>query len=500
MAEINPYTSRQSHLILSVNGPELARSKGQGVVISAVADSITRGVENVAETLTSPFSDNVVRLGVTGLSRAGKTVFITSLVANLMDRGRMPQLTAAANGAIRTAYLQPQPDDTLPRFAFEDHIARLTAPQPSWPAGTRGVSELRLSFRVQPTGLFAGFAGPHTTHLDIVDYPGEWLLDLGLLEKDFRQWSDEVLDRLEGRSEAAEYLARLREAEIEGSLDETKARALAESFTAYLTAARAEGYSDCTPGRFLLPGDLAGSPVLTFAPLPASGRPRGSLAREFERRYDSYKANVVRPFFRDHFAKIDRQIVLIDVLGAIHAGPRAVEDLRQAMADILKAFRPGTNPWLTRLFRGRRVERILFAATKADHLHHSQHAKLTGITEALLREAKDRADFAGAKTDAMAIASLRTTVEDRIEHDGAPLDVVRGRLLSSGKEAAFYPGALPDDPAHLLSPARDGAERWLQADYQVMNFAPQPLTLSPGEGPPHIRLDKAAQFLFGDTL
>jgi predicted YcjX-like family ATPase len=34
----------------------------------------------------------------------------------------------------------------------------------------------------------------------------------------------------------------------------------------------------------------------------------------------------------------------------------------------------------------------------------------------------------------------------------------------------------------------------------VMNFAPAPLTLQPGEGPPHIRLDRAAQFLFGDKL
>ncbi|MEX0368334.1 MAG: YcjX family protein, partial [Ruegeria sp.] len=35
---------------------------------------------------------------------------------------------------------------------------------------------------------------------------------------------------------------------------------------------------------------------------------------------------------------------------------------------------------------------------------------------------------------------------------------------------------------------------------QVMRFAPAPLTLRPGDGPPHIRLDRAAQFLFGDKL
>jgi len=100
----------------------------------------------------------------------------------------------------------------------------------------------------------------------------------------------------------------------------------------------------------------------------------------------------------------------------------------------------------------------------------------------------------------MAIASLRTTVEQTVEHRDGPLNVVQGELLGSGKQAAFYPGDLPRDPSHLLAPAEEGAETWLDADYQVMNFAPAPLTLRPGDGPPHIRLDKAAEFLLGDRL
>ena len=470
------------------------------MVIGTIADQILRGVDAVTDTLTTPFGDPVIRLGVTGLSRAGKTVFITSLVANLMDRGRMPQLVAARDGAIRTAYLQPQPDDTLPRFDFENYLARLTSKEPSWPEGTRQISELRLSLRVQPSGLFSSFAGPRTVHLDIVDYPGEWLLDLGLLDLSYEAWSAAAIARAKGRPLGKAFLADLEGIDPDDDLDEAGGNRLAASFTAHLNASREAGFSDCTPGRFLLPGDLAGSPVLTFAPLPAFSGARRSLGREFARRFESYKRNVVKPFFRDHFAKIDRQIVLVDVLGAIHAGPRAVEDLRSAMAAILGAFRPGRNAFLARIFQGRRVEKILFAATKADHLHHAQHGQLTAITEALLRDAKDRADFAGAQTAAMSIAALRATVEETVQHRDGPLDVVRGRLLETGKQAAFYPGKLPSDPAHLLGPARDGAEAWLDADYAVMHFAPAPLELRPGDGPPHIRLDKAAQFLIGDRL
>ncbi len=465
-----------------------------------MADDLVRGIEGLGGRVGEAFFEPVIRVGVTGLARAGKTVFITSLVANLLDRARMPGLLAEAEGRILAAYLQPQPDVTLPRFDYESHLAALTGPAPHWPESTRAVSELRLSLRVRPAGLLAGMTGPRVVHLDIVDYPGEWLLDLALLDKSYDQWSGEVLDRIAGRAEAEAYLGQ--EAQVDGAaaLQEPAAQGLAESFTAYLHAARKAGFYDCTPGRFLLPGDLAGSPVVTFAPLRAGAAGRGSLRAEMARRYEAYKREVVRPFFRDHFARIDRQVVLVDALDAIHKGPQAVEDMRRAMAEILSTFRPGRNAFLTQLLLGKRVERILFAATKADHLHHAQHGRLTGIMAALLRDARDRAEFAGATTQSMALAALRATVEEQVRHEGEMLDCVRGQLLETGRQAAFHAGELPEDPGQLLSPARAGATEWLGRDYRVMRFAPAPLSLRPGEGPPHIRLDRAAQFLIGDRV
>ena len=473
------------------------------LVISDIADGLTRGVEGVGARISEALFEPVIRLGVTGLSRAGKTVFITSLVANLMDRGRMPGLLAARDGRVDAAFLQPQPNDTLPRFEYESHLGALTGPEPHWPESTRSVSELRLSLRVRPSGLLSGLSGPRTVHLDIVDYPGEWLLDLGLLEKSYASWSEETLRRLENRPIGTDYMTLLGSTDVKAPLDEPVAQNLARTFTQYLHAARIKGFSDCTPGRFLLPGDLEGAPVLTFAPLPSQGAsPRKSLVKEMERRFEAYKARVVRPFFRDHFARIDRQIVLVDVLGAIHRGPAAVEDLRRAMGDILAAFRPGQNTFLSQLLRGRRVDRILFAATKADHLHHNQHGRLSDIMSALLTDARRRADFAGAQTHALTLAALRATTEEVRTHKGEPLDCVRGVLLDEaggrGKTAAFYPGDLPEDPIRLLQPATSGAPAWLDGEYQSMRFAPAARSLKPGEGPPHIRLDEAAEFLIGD--
>lgn len=468
---------------------------------STLTGDLMKGIEAAAQSLGGRGFEPVLRLGVTGLARSGKTVFITALVANLLERGRMGRLRAEREGRIRAVHLQPQPDLTLPRFAFEDHLAALTGPAPHWPASTRAVSELRLSFLLDTPGPLGGLAGQRRLHLDIVDYPGEWLLDLALLDKSYGEWSEARLERMARDPSAAAYLARARAEDGALVHDEMRAQGLAADYRAWLAQAREAGHADGTPGRFLLPGELEGSPVLSFAPLPQPALiPRGSLWREMARRYEGYKDEVVRPFFRDHFARIDRQIVLADVLGAIHGGPRALEDLRQTLSGVLSAFRPGRSRWLAGLLGGRRVERILFAATRADHLHHGQHAALSAITSALLAEARARADFAGAATEAMALAALRATVETEITRDGQTLGAVRGRVGPTGQLAALYAGELPADPARLLAPARAGADRWLDADYALMAFAPARLSRRPGEGLPHIRLDRAAEFLIGDRL
>ncbi len=468
-----------------------------------IADGVWRALEGAQDGVSELLFEPVVRLGVTGLARAGKTVFITALVANLLNRGRMPQLAAAAEGRIAAAFLQPQPDDAVPRFDYEAHLADLSGPEPHWPESTRSISQLRLSLRVRPAGLLSGMTGPRTVHLDIVDYPGEWLLDLPLMGQDYAAWSEATLAaaRAPARAEAAApWLAATEAADPGAALDEVEAKGLAAAFTGYLAHCRDAGLSAMAPGRFLMPGDLAGSPALTFAPLPTPARARsGSLHAAFARRFEAYKRVVVRPFFRDHFARIDRQVVLLDVLGALHAGPRAVEDLRGAMSDILACFRHGSSGWLWPV-TGRKVSRILFAATKADHLHHGQHQALAAITTALLADARARADYRGAETAAMAIAALRATVEQTVEHGGEPVDLVRGRLLETGREAAMYAGELPRDPQHLLAPAKKGEAAWLDGDFSVMRFAPPALSLRPGEGPPHIRLDKALEFLIGDRL
>ena len=105
----------------------------------------------------------------------------------------MPFFDAAAQGRVLRAYLEPQPDDQVPRFDFETHLADLTASPPRWPESTRRISQLRIALEYEPQKFWKRQLGYDRLNIDIVDYPGEWLLDLPLLRLDYRDWSDAAL-------------------------------------------------------------------------------------------------------------------------------------------------------------------------------------------------------------------------------------------------------------------------------------------------------------------
>ena len=183
-----------------------------------------------------------VRLGVTGLARSGKTVFITALVHNLVAGGRLPFFSASAQGRLIRAFLEPQPDDDVPRFAYEDHLATLTGSPPDWPESTRRISQLRLTLEYEPVAFLRRQLGTATQHIDIVDYPGEWLLDLPLLRQSYEEWSQGAIamSRAPERAGfAAEWHAFLQGCDPAAPADEPTAMQGSELFIAYLRRCRA---------------------------------------------------------------------------------------------------------------------------------------------------------------------------------------------------------------------------------------------------------------------
>jgi predicted YcjX-like family ATPase len=481
--------------------------------LTTFGDETRLAIGTIADRTGNLFQPSM-RLGVTGLSRAGKTVFITSLVHNLVHGGRLPMFDAQKSGRIAKAYLEHQPDDAVPRFQYEDHVAALVDER-IWPDSTRAISELRLTIDFESASGWGRLFSRGRLSLDVVDYPGEWLLDLPLLGKDYAEFSRDAMElaELPARADlAARWIELARGVDPDADADEMTARRLAEAFATYLKACKEDGraLSTLPPGRFLMPGDLDGSPALTFAPLPGivEGRARsGSLRAIMERRYEAYKTHVVRPFFREHIARLDRQIVLIDAMQALNAGPDAVADLERALTEILACFRAGRGSLLTDWF-SRRIDRILIAATKADHIHHESHDRLQAIVRRLTDRAIERASFSGATVDVLAMAAVRATREGTVKSGkdvlpviiGTPLagETIGGETFDGSTETAVFPGDLPESAEDVL---RQG-----QADGELIRFVRfrPPRLERTSEGIslslPHIRLDRALQFLVGDRL
>jgi len=118
------------------------------VPISSLTHGAVDAFRNVGD-FASDLVEPTIRLGVTGLARSGKTVFITALVHNLMAGARMPFFDAMAHGSVSRVYLEPQPDDQVPRFDYERHMADLTASPPRWPESTRRISQLRVAIEYE---------------------------------------------------------------------------------------------------------------------------------------------------------------------------------------------------------------------------------------------------------------------------------------------------------------------------------------------------------------
>jgi predicted YcjX-like family ATPase len=471
---------------------------------TALAEWVS-GVADLAELVKG----STVNLAVTGLSRAGKTVFITSLVHNLLSAlhhpHRMPLLKVVGDGRLLAARLAKGKTTTPQRFPYERNIERMAASPADWPARTTDISEIEIDIRFMPGGAL-GFllgrigSGVATLKLRIVDYPGEWLLDLPLLTQSYADWSRATMDLCRRGMRAAiarDFIAFVSDHPHDARASEEDASRAHELYREYLRAARdRNGLSFLQPGRFLDPGSLEGNSYLRFAPLDIPGDVQrmddGTLGALMQRRFEAYKSDVVMPFYEQHFRNYSRQVVLVDVLGALLAGREAFEDTRRAIDAILESFRYGQSGILMRLLRSARIEKVLFAATKADHVPEVQRDHLAALLRSMVALPALDVSGSNAEIDVMALASVISTDEDTQEIEGHRVQVVVGKPVGSDTRAKFFVGNVPARPPRT--------EAWGKPFLNIPVFEPPVIEVLPIEGIAHINLDLALEYLIGGQL
>ncbi|WP_394173957.1 YcjX family GTP-binding protein [Thalassotalea litorea] len=451
--------------------------------------------------------DQHVNLAVTGLSQSGKTAFITSLVNQLINEGHGKPLSffnAVHEGRFIAAKRVPQPNLQISRFDYDAGMQNLGQQEPQWPEPTRSISQIRLAIRYTPQDSLLKYASQMSTlYLDITDYPGEWLLDLPMLNQSYQQWSEYMTELLtsEPRFELAqEFLQTLDQLDPMASISEAKLAELAEQYTQLLLNFRHQlGLSVIQPGRFILPGEHQGAPILQFVPFPFFQRlsaqdyanaDEQSLIAMCQARYEEYRDVIVRNFYKQHFVNFDRQIILADCLTPLTNGPAAFNDLQQAVALIMESFSYGKSNILRRLFSPK-IDRILFAATKADHVTSDQHQNMTTLLEQVIIKAKKLLSFDGITMKTLSIASIKCTEQGKSEYQGKKLSVLKGKRLDNNQMITLFPGSVP---AKLPQPSFFKQNNFDYIQFKPMTAADEHQALE------HIRLDQVLQFLLGDKL
>ncbi len=431
-----------------------------------------------------------VRIGVTGLARAGKTVLLTSLAANLLaSGGRFGRVALAPSGA-----------DALPRFDPAAHLAALAADPPRWPDRTDAVSLLALDVTLPPE---LPALPPRRLRLEILDYPGEWLLDLPLLGLSFAAWSDQALRRLERPALAAttrDFLAFARALPAGAGADEALAAAGHRLYVDTLTRLRdRHGLAMLQPGRFLMPAPGAAPPWTAFFPLPGGSPLAGLLRRRYEAYVEATRAALVAP----SFGQVDRLVVLADLLGALHTGADGFADARDALAAAAAALRR-QGSWTAALaslaslrLPAWPIGRIAYVASKADHVSERQRGNLAALMGALTRPdgGPDGGPIEGSgmtRSASFAVAAARCTEDFVWSLDGHPVSAVRGRRLGDERLTRSYPGEVPHRPP--------GPEFWSYPFLALPQFEPARLPRGGRGGVPNIGLDALIGFLLEDLL
>jgi predicted YcjX-like family ATPase len=453
---------------------------------------IEAGVRTADDTL----NETTIRLAVTGLSRAGKTVFIVSALANLLAMGRrvdtLPALSRRLGAGTRLLSVAraPSGSSTVPHFDLETKLEALAGREPSWPDRTADLSRIALTLTIDRGFPLGRLVGPRRVRLEILDYPGEWLLDLPMLGQDYAAWSRETMTALTDplrAAEAAPFLRWLSGVRAADPGDETVARRGYALYRDVLERFREHGLRWLQPGRALNPGPRGEAPVLFFFPLPdAADRPApGTLGALLAERHAAYREDMRAYAFAAQLDRFDRQIVLVDVLGALHAGEAAFDDTARAIGAIARALR--RDGLLARLLGQAQPSHLVFAATKADHVPAAARPALAALLADLVGDAAR-----GEGCSVHAMAALRATEDTTVTREGRMVDAVSGVPLGGQQRRSFDPGLVP--------PRRPDAAYWAAPPFRFEGFRPPLLDPEARLGVPHIGLDAVLADVIGDAL
>jgi len=434
-----------------------------------------------------------VKLAVTGLSRSGKTIFITSLINQLIAGDKLEFLKRKTSKLFITRIKK---NSELETFKYEDFLKNLRAKKPIWPESTSDISSLTLELEVKSTNRVLK---NRFIDIELIDYPGEWLLDIPMLNQTYEQWSEFCfnLAKKEPRDKLSfKWLSMLHALDFRENFNDDISKELSKLYREYLFECKDSkaGLNLIQPGRFIMPGDMSGE-LLEFTPLPpiedTTNLDENSYYMIYKKRYEKYVNDFVRKFNLEHFSKFDRQIVLVDVLKALKTGYECFEDMVESIKMIMSIYSYGRVNFISQFFSNK-IDKVIFCATKADHVANNQHNNYRSLLELIIEEARRQIDIKGVKTASTIVSSVKSTHTVLKEYDGRRLSCLKGRVLGESEDSIIYPGEVPE-----YFPSK---EDWDLDYFDFPSFAPVSFPTITTQAVSNIRMDEVIYHLIGDKI
>jgi len=442
---------------------------------------------------------NKLRLAVTGLSGSGKTIFLISMINFLLEGGSRHSELFKKRKLRLSAEKKPLDSDSA-LFPYEEYLEKFKLNSPEWPEHTTSLSEFHLTFKLVKEGKkFKEYK------LELVDYPGEQLLDLPLWEKTYEQWSDETIA----------YMSKGSRQKISQNFRQTCAKLpkwsetdfpnahklIIDAYKAYLHRSKSEGLIYLQPSKMLSDSsDEDGYYTTSFCPLPKDIRCKvPTLIEKFKKQYNQYKSKHILGFALK-VQNCSRQIVLVDVLQILKNGIDSYNDAKDCLNTILDTYKyRKKHKWIVNfLFKVFSIkigiDRVGFVATKADQATRANRHNMKALLQGLVDKKHDDLLTTAAPVRFHFAASNRCTEDKKKLYAGREISVLLGRhsLNEPDKNKIYYPGEVPSEWPEKWEPE--------EAAYRFPNFLPKSIPLRDGALFDHINLDEVLLHIFGDLL
>lgn len=326
---------------------------------------------------------------ITGLSRSGKSMFFTTLMSLLGQRvshptDHLPLLQSLPQDLVESFEIQPIAGEQL--FPLEACLQSLQNQQ--WPKSTNQIYGFELVLKLRQTNRLKRLVN-HSNKIvfRFYDYPGEWLTDLPMLNKQFLQWSDSAWAQQLNPPQkfyAKDWQAFVDAFDFDQAPNQENINDYIQNYRCYLQIAKSNGITLLQPGSMLIASPHFNWQLNGFAPLPSaiSSDPEHPWTQVFTQNFEQFKKLWLQPLQETYFAKADKQIVMLDLHEGLSHSRAHLNQLKETISNLSSSFVYGANRWYKpKILFGEQISKVAFVATKSDLIPPSQHSNFMGLLQ-----------------------------------------------------------------------------------------------------------------------